>query len=462
MRSVLALFLASTLAAAACGGGSSSVTAPSPLGSGSPGASAGATITGFVTAPPAPRSSVAMRPMDTGLMVQVVGTSISVAVNADGSFTLTGVPGGDIQLRFSGPGVDATCTITAVQAQERIEIKVTVSGTVAVIESQQRGNSDHASFPINGVVSDLVPAVAPATNFTFKIGSQAIYGDADTEFFGDGDKPNTVADLKNGARVEVKALRQADGSVYAVRIHINDDSGDEIKVTGRVTAIDDRKLFIVQIPGGSPQTVYTSAATIVKWRGDVVPFSMLAINQVVEVEGTPHVGGGIDATKISIEEDAEGEVEFKATISEITGTAPDLLLKLANYSAGGVDKVKTSALTVVRRRGDVQSLSALQVGQTIEVEGTLNPDGSVTAKKISIQDDEPEGLFEIEGTLGGLKGTCPALEFGVNGYSIYTTGAATTFESASACGALRNGDRVQVKGTKQADGRVLASEVKEK
>jgi hypothetical protein len=459
MRSVLALFLASTLAAAACGGGSSSVTAPSPLGTGSPGASAGATITGFVTAPSAPRSSVAMRPMATGMTVQVVGTTISVAVNADGSFTLTGVPGGDIQLRFTGQGVDATCTIAAVQAQERIEIKVTINGPIAVVVSQQRGNSDHASFPINGVVSDFAPPGAGSTRFTFNIGSQAVYGDAATEFFGDGDKPNTVADLKNGARVEVKALRQADGSVYAVRIHINDDSGDEIKVTGRVTAIDDRKLFIVQIPGGSPQTVYTSAATIVKWRGDVVPFSMLAINQVVEVEGTAHAGGGIDATKISIEEDEEGEIDFNGRIEAIAGSGSDLTLTLVNVSAGGYPTVKTTALTVVRRRGDVQSLGALQIGQTIEVEGTLNPDGSVAAKKISIQDDEPEGLFEIEGTLGGLKGTCPTIEFGVNGYTVFTN-AATTFQSP--CGDLRNGDKVQVKGTKQADGRVLASEVKEK
>ena len=66
--------------------------------------------------------------------------------------------------------------------------------------------------------------------------------------------------------------------------------------------------------------------------------------------------------------------------------------------------------------------------------------------------------FEIEGSLGGLKGTCPALTFSVNGFSI-TTNSATVFDGA-ACSALKSGDGITVNGIKQADGSVLATRVK--
>lgn len=382
MRSLLAVCLATILAAAACGGGSPSVTAPSPIGGGtpgSPGATTGATITGSVTTTSAPRAAVVSGPMATGLIVQVVGTSLSATVNPDGSFTLTGVPGGDVRLRFTGPGIDASCTIMAVQEQEQIQIKVTLTGSTAVIESQQRGNSDHASFPINGIVSAITKT--PPT-FKFTVNGQEILGDAATQFYGDGDKPDTLDSLAIGVRVEVKAERKTDGTVYAVRIHVNDDA-----------------------------------------------------------------------------EDDDQEVEFDGKITATDGAATPTLT-VTNLSSDAII-VKTTTSTVVRRRGDVQPLTALQIGQTVEVEGTKNADGSVTAKKISIEDDESDGKFEIEGTLSGLKGTCPAINFGVNGYSIYTTSVGS-FKDMAACEALRNGDKVEVKGTRQADGRVLASEVKKK
>ena len=95
---------------------------------------------------------------------------------------------------------------------------------------------------------------------------------------------------------------------------------------------------------------------------------------------------------------------------------------------------------------------------TVHVVGVRNSDGSLDARKIEINDDAPGGEFEIEGSVGGLKGTCPVVTFGVNGFSIVTT-ASTTFEGA-ACTALKSGDKVTVKGLRQADGTVTATSVK--
>ena len=90
--------------------------------------------------------------------------------------------------------------------------------------------------------------------------------------------------------------------------------------------------------------------------------------------------------------------------------------------------------------------------------GTRQSDGSLTARLIEIDDDAPGGEFEIEGAMGGSSGTCPALSFGVNGFQIHTN-ASTTFENG-ACATLKSGTKVQVKGTRAADGVVTATRVK--
>ena len=57
----------------------------------------------------------------------------------------------------------------------------------------------------------------------------------------------------------------------------------------------------------------------------------------------------------------------------------------------------------------------------------------------------------------GLEGTCPAVSFAVNGFTIYTT-AETRFDGGS-CRSLRNGREVEVDGMLMSDGRVRASRV---
>ena len=68
----------------------------------------------------------------------------------------------------------------------------------------------------------------------------------------------------------------------------------------------------------------------------------------------------------------------------------------------------------------------------------------------------PGAEFEIEGSVGGLKGTCPTVTFGVNGFNVATT-ASTTFTPA--CGDLKSGNKVKVRGITQADGSVRATSV---
>jgi hypothetical protein len=385
----------------------------------------------------------------TGVTVAVVGTTISSTVDAGGRFMLANVPPGTVQLQLTGGGANATVMVGTVQSSQTVDLVVAVSGSTASIESavssgageaqlegrveslppttaaltfkaagrtvktdastrfmdgsQTRTFTDlrigmrvHAkgtlagdtftatlvelqnsntSLPVevNGTIDSLAGSAAA---FQFQIGSRLVKGDTNTAFFGDGDKPDTFSDLKEGSRVEVKG-EQRDGYVYAIRIHIND-------------------------PGATPPGQETSAS-------------------------------------------------IHGPLVSISGSTPTFVLLV------GTTTVRTTSGTEVQRRGDVQTLAALKVGQSLHVIGDRQADGSLVARLIEIDDDAVGGEFEIEGSLGGLKGTCPSLQFSVNGFSV-TTGAATTFEGG-VCASLKSGDRVTVKGTRQADGSVAATKV---
>jgi hypothetical protein len=443
------IIVASALSAA-CGGKGSAPTAPSNnTGTTGTSSAANATITGSVQGASSGLTAYSGGVALTGITITVVGTSISANADAAGRFTLMNVPPGDVQLQLTG-GANSMLSVGTVQASQTLDLVVTVSGSTASIDSQVKSGGGEAE--LEGRVESLPPTTAALTfkaagrtvktdgatqfidgsatrtfadlqigmrvhakgslsgdtftatrvelqnaqitpvevngtidtltgsagAFQFKIGSRVVKGDANTTFFGDGDKPDTFSDLKNGARVEVKG-QQRDGFVYATRLHINGD------------------------------------------------------------DTTPDDNG------------PDSSASIHGTLVSMSGAKPNLVLTV------GSTTVRTSSTTEVKRRGDVQTLDTLKVGQALHVEGARQPDGSLNARKIEIDDDATGGEFEIEGALGGLGGTCPSVHFGVNGFAI-TTNASTTFESA--CSGLKSGDKVNVKGTRQADGSVVATRVK--
>ena len=166
----------------------------------------------------------------------------------------------------------------------------------------------------------------------------------------------------------------------------------------------------------------------------------LHVNLDDEVPTTPTTPTTPQDTSASIE----------GTLTIIGGTRPALVLTIAGTT------VRTNGSTVVQRRGDTQDLSVLQIGMTIHVVGDRQSDGSIDARRLQIKDDATGAEFEIEGSVGGLKGTCPTVTFGVNGFNVATT-ASTTFTPA--CGELKSGNKVRVRGVTQADGSVRATSV---
>lgn len=520
---LLSTIVLMTILTVACGGRASSPISPSGVAP-TVSAAGNAVVAGNVRLGATAGVGSASDPMK----VQVVGTDIVATVSLAGQFVLNGVPSGQIQLHFFGAGVDATVTIGQIATGETVTISVTVVGTTAVVESEARKASDQAEEQIEGRIESLPPTqaagafvvagrtVTTTATTVFKMGSvtktfadleigqrahvkgtttagvftaslvdiqnvqtdlpvnvngvvsgltgselafqfmvdeRTIAGDHLTVFYGNGGM-GSFTSLANGVRVEVKG-QQRDSLIYAVRIHVNaeDDDLDEFEAKGTLVSLTGSCPAYTFVLAG--RTVTTDASTQFKGAACADVFNGLTI----EVEGTIQADGTVRARKVTIDKD-DLEFESKGVIAGLTGACPSLVFTIGGWT------VRTNASTQFKGG----ACSAIANGDQAEVKGTKQADGTVLATRVDTEkkknEDDGKNTFQGSGTISGLSGTCPALSFTltVKGIAVASrtvgidTNAATTFEGAS-CASLKNGYTIEVKGTTQASGRVLATTI---
>jgi hypothetical protein len=150
------------------------------------------------------------------------------------------------------------------------------------------------------------------------------------------------------------------------------------------------------------------------------------------------------------------EAELNGAIADLnlgTTPCPSVSFKI------GATTVTTDGSTTF----DDAACGDLANGKVVEVEGTRQADGSILAKKVEFEagPDEVEGfVFEFSGAAG-----CPAVTFKVGPVlslaTKVTTTSSTTFTGVT-CAMIANGARVEVEGTKQADGSITAASVEPK
>ena len=218
-RALPLVFIPVLAVAVACGStGSSSPTAPSATGT-----SRGAVISGRVTGASigTTPTGVSSTMATTRVTVTIVGTNISTVTDGNGQFTLTGVPPGDVRLKFSGSGTDATITLTGVSATDRITIIISLNGSGARVESEDRDRDDEDDDSdddndneVKGIVSNLGGS-CPA--LTFAVQGTTVQTNSATKF-----KDGPCSRLANGRRVEAEGRRQTNGTILATEVELDD------------------------------------------------------------------------------------------------------------------------------------------------------------------------------------------------------------------------------------------------
>ena len=170
-----------------------------------------------------PSRSARSKPTDRRVVVAVAGATASVesAVRSgSGEAQLEGrvesLPPTMPALTFKGAGrsvrTDASTvftdggqarTFTDLRIGMRVHAKGSLAGDTFTAARVELQNSNTAlPVNVNGTI-DTVTGTAGA--FQFNIGSRRIRGDAQTVFFGDGDRPDSFASLKEGCASRSRA-----------------------------------------------------------------------------------------------------------------------------------------------------------------------------------------------------------------------------------------------------------------
>lgn len=277
------------------------------------------------------------------------------------------------------------------QIGQRVHVKGTLGAEAIVADSITLQNTNEwIPVNVNGIVESLNdPPLATGMTFSFKIGSRVIQGNAVTAFSGDTNVPPTLADLKNGQRVEVKGELR-DGFVYAVRIHINSltsdpPQDDSASVEGIVLAESDLSavyptLFLNTKFGKAKVT--TSSATVVQRRGSVVNFKALDIGQTVHAVGTRlnDADKTLEAKFLQIKDDAtDGRFVIEGTLGGLKPGCPTISFGVNGYTIFTSD---TGAIVTVYKPTGTECKD-LKNGMKVEVKGYRQADGSVKAEEIT-------------------------------------------------------------------------------
>jgi hypothetical protein len=332
----------------------------------------------------------------------------------------------------SGQSAASLMSVRAAGSPAGMGLTVTIAGTSMTTTIDSAGQ-----FTFRNV---------PGGNLTLQFSGNGMNGQVDLSGV-DNSETITLTLTVNGGSVELEDEHRR--------------GGPQDQLEGKVQALPPTTAAGTFMVAG--QLVVTDASTNLFIAGTAVQFSSLTLGQRVHVSG--HLNGSsLLATTIQIQgpnttspDDNNGNqgnqddsASIEGVLSSKSGAPPNLTLLV------GGTIVITNGSTEVRRKGDVQTLGALTAGMTLHVEGVRQSNASILARMIQIKDDATGGAFEIEGSMGGLKGACPALTFGVNGFSIFTD-ASTVFTPA--CSTFKSGTKVSVKGVVQSNGSVKATSV---
>jgi hypothetical protein len=350
-----------TLLSGACGG-HSSITAPTSSASVSnPGPSAsGASISGTLVGALGTNS---FRTMAVGtITVTVNNSSITSTVDASGHFTLSGVPSGQIELHFTGPGLDARIVLQDVTETQKITITVRVTGASAELDDDERENANEVE--VEGTVQSV-----SATSIT--VGTKTFTVTSTTQVVQDG-RAITMADIHPTDRVHVHGTMAAAG-LSATKIQLKTprvpgNDANEVEVKGAIVGALGGTCPASRTFTVGTRNITTTATTQFR----EVACADLKTGSIVEVKGTL-VNGIVQAAVVKGEDEDEVELKGKIDAGSIAGTCGTNF----SFKVNGT-LVTTSATT---RFKDVQC-SSLKAGDSVEVKGIRNADGSISATRV--------------------------------------------------------------------------------
>ena len=297
---------------------------------------------------------------NTRVGVQSMGAMTNTGTG--GSFLFTGVPTGTNRLEFSGGGGNAMLAVAPTVPGEFRHLSVSLSGGMVAEENEQTETEFEGMVTAaNGAVLTIAGRLVAVTDATVIRTEGAAAA---------------LADLTIGTAVEVEGTLNADGTVTATEIEIedrNEHPADRVTFVGTLTQISGNTLMV----GG--MTVNVGANTLIV-RGDTpLTLADLMVGDLLLVRGAAQPDKSVNATRIRVlqrggeDEDENEEQHVTGMVAAVNPAAPSFTI--------GSTMIATDATTEFEGSG-LTSLADLKAGDSVIAEVVKRADGSLLAKEV--------------------------------------------------------------------------------
>ena len=145
-------------------------------------------------------------------------------------------------------------------------------------------------------------------------------------------------------------------------------------------------------------------------------------------------------------------VEIEGRVESVT--APDVVVRVRRQ----LWTVRTTIATRIEKDDRRITLAQILPGDQVEVEGVLLADGSLLAREIEVEGEDPdENEVEFTGTIESITGNVLV----ISGRTVIVTSSTVIKKDGVRIRVdqLLIGDRVEVEGVRLADGTILAAEL---
>ena len=383
--------------------------------------------------------------IDCGSNTMTVTTSAGDVVVAFDAFTV-----------FRQHGDPASCS--GIQTGDAVEVSGTAQGDGSILAAKVSFEApDAAETEISGTVASI-DCGAGTMVVTTGAGDVAVALDPSTIFRKQGN-PAACADVHTGDTVEVSGTAQGDGSVLAAKVTIESAETEDTEISGIVASIDCVGNSMVVTTSSGDVTVTFDPSTAFVRQGDPAACADVQVGDAVEVSGVAQGDGSIAASRVSFEAPETEDAEISGTVASIDCGASSMVVT----TESGDVTVGFDGNTEFSGNDHAAAVCAdIVPGDSVEVSGALQGDGSILASKVSFE------APEIEDT--EVKGTILSTDSGAQTFLLAGEGGSVTIAVDSNTVIRNDGDvktfadlapgmAVEVKGIVQGDGSILASEI---
>ena len=276
-----------------------------------------------------------------------------------------------------------------------------------------------------------------AADQTLLISSKTVYVTDKTVIQGIGKTKLSFTDLAVGELAEVGGDLMG-GKFVAQTIVVADPK--KVTVSGVVTAYEEGKSISVKV---ALETVQISISGTTEIHGTP------AVGVTVQIEASLQKDGALLALSITV----KGSSNSSKRVAAVQGTISQIGQEGNLWFTVAGTKVTVDAQTVIKSKGQTKTFANLQVGDTVLVLGSRQSDGSILARTIELMSKIVQRTH-VEGKIQSIGNSSLV----VNGITVVINDQTNIKSKGSAIALtdLKVGFRIDVEGTKQPDGSILA------